>query len=67
MDKSWLVYSARQGLPSPPLLLTEARSVGERVGVVEALAGPRQENSILSLSFLILETRTETCPSRNVS
>ena len=39
MDKSWLVRSPRQGFPSPPSFLLEARSVGGRVRVVEGSAG----------------------------
>ena len=45
-----------QGFLSPPSLLTEANSVGGRVTVMEVSAGPRRENYILSLNFLMLET-----------
>ena len=58
MDKSWLVHPPRQGFSSPPSFLMEARSIGRRVGVVEVSVGSRQENSILPLSFLMLETCT---------
>ena len=55
-NSGWFVCPGR--VPLTSIVSYRSQSLGVRVGIVEVSVGSRRENSILPLSFLMLETCT---------